>query len=78
MKPAQLREVRYDVERIRKAADRMDELEMDYMDVMAKLKHAEQSLKIIATWAHCGRSDDDLKMIENRAMDTLVLIKDEA
>lgn len=75
MKP-NLKEIRYDVERLRKASDRLTELHAAYCDAMEKINTAETSLKIIATWAKCSRiGGTEMARIETRAMDTLRLMK---
>lgn len=71
MKP-NLKQIRYDVERLRKASDRLDELHAAYCDALEKIKIAEIGLKVISTQASCGV---DNKQIESRAMDTLRLMK---
>lgn len=73
MDKKQLRECTLDVERLRKAADRLDNLDADYRVMQARLETATQSLKIIATWASMPH-ENDLRDIHNRAMDTLKLI----
>lgn len=75
MDKKQLRECTLDVERLRKAADRLDDLALDYRVMQSRLETATQSLKVIATWAKCSTSSHpDLREIHNRAMDTLKLI----
>lgn len=88
MNKSELHQVRQDVERIRKAAARMDALEMHYQSISEKLEIATQGLKVIATWASTWASSEydppclykaaeELKKIESRAMDTLKLIGNE-
>ena len=75
MKP-NLKQIRYDVERLRKASDRLDELHAAYFDALEKIHAAEMSLMIISTWAACSKiGGTEMKRIEDRAMDTLRLMK---
>jgi len=75
MKP-DLKQIRYDVERLRKASDRLDELHAAYCDALEKIKIAEIGLKVISTWAACSKiGGTDMQKIEARAMDTLRLMK---
>lgn len=72
MKP-DLKQIRYDVERLRKASDRLDELHAAYCDALEKIKIAEIGLKVISTWSANG--GPEMQQIEARAMDTLRLMK---
>lgn len=75
MEKTELHQARLDVERMRKAADRLDKLEEAYAGVMSQIAFAEQGLKIIATWARVPKNDGtDLQHIATRATDTLRLM----
>jgi len=66
------REHRLDIERIAKIADRYEQLEAEYQRTKENLKLAVSGLKTISVWAQFHESHES---IEQRAMDTLNLIK---
>lgn len=66
-----------DVERLRKAAERIEQIIAECRALDRDRTIAVQSLKIIATWAACLRQDEydtDAQQIRARAMDTLRLM----
>ena len=66
------REHRLDIERLAKIADRYEQLEAEYQRTKENLKLAISGLKTISVWAQFHESHES---IEQRAMDTLNLIK---
>ena len=66
------REHRLDIERLAKIADRYEQLEAEYQRTKENLKLAVSGLKTISVWAQFHESHES---IEQRAMDTLNLIK---
>ena len=66
------REHRLDIERLAKIADRYEQLEAEYQRAKEDLKLAVSGLKTISVWAQFHESHES---IEQRAMDTLNLIK---
>lgn len=66
-----------DAARLRKAADRIDEMLGYVCELEQDRTVAVQSLKIISTWAACLRhdkSDTDANQIRARALDALRLM----
>lgn len=69
-----------DVERLRKAAERIQEMREVNMELAKDRAVAVSALKIISTWARCMRLTDplaaaeDARAIRERAMDTLRLM----
>lgn len=66
-----------DVERLRKAADRIKQMRDENLELAKDRAVAVQALKIIATWAKClrlERAREDAESIHDRAMDTLRLM----
>lgn len=75
-----LHQVDMDVERLRKAADRISELRGAHRQSVQDRANAISALKVIATWAKCMRLTDPLEaakdaaLIRQRALDTLRLM----
>lgn len=71
-----LKETRYDIERLRKASDRLSDLELAYCEALRRIKIAEDALKVISTWAGLGKDFYSTEMtgIQTRALDALKLM----
>ena len=68
-----------DVERLRKAADRIEQMRAENLELVRDRAVAVSALKIISTWARCMRftpleAAEDARAIRERAMDTLRLM----
>ena len=63
-----------DVERLRKAADRMDAMRARLREVTEQRAAAAQALKTIHIWAMNVQSERDIEQIADRAMDALRLM----
>lgn len=80
MNKSELRQCCLDVERLRKAADRMDHLEAEYANALLKLNSARAGLKAILSLSYsCSCDIDDMDRalvdIHDRALDTLRIIE---
>lgn len=75
---SQLRhQIASDVERLRKAADRIEHVLAECRKLQYDNMIAVQCIKIIATWAACMRHDQfdtDAQQIRSKALDTLRLM----
>lgn len=71
---AERNQIRLDIERLRKAADRIRSQQDAYDDALIRLEAAAHGLRIIAKWAKSPRDGFDLFDIHQRALDTLSLI----
>jgi hypothetical protein len=65
---------RLDIERLRKAADRIESQQEALDDALLRLEAAAHGLRCIAIWAEFRRHDVDYDDIRQRALDTLGII----
>lgn len=69
-----LNQCRLDVERLRKAADRLVKLRDDRDNAISDLRHTVEQLKLIATWLSVD-SVSHTQMARQRALDTIGIMK---
>jgi hypothetical protein len=69
-----LNQCRLDVERLRKAADRLVELKAERDKMLVELRFTVEQLKLIATWLSVDPVSN-IEMCRQRALDTIGMMR---